>query len=650
MMILKNKPQKVQLQLTLKFSIFFIILSGFIYLYFVREFEEDTCKLFKAKAKIILNYLEQNPESFWLKKIQGRDKLPELLHINEADYCVILDNNGKMVDVFNINSAEEHLYIKTKNSESISLNKSLYKVVLPITVNRMVVGKLYIGFKSAAIVEELNKKTLLLALFSLIILLFGIIFTYFLSSISFRPLRKIISDLDTTINREERPTINEFKNNEFGVLAKKVNTIRNQLDKSSFKAYNMNKKWEESIRKNVYELQSEINRRKKVQSFLINSDKQFKTLFERAPIGMIITTNNGTIISVNKSFSETLGYRTEEIIGNPIKKFFFDNDSLKYKPIYKLLKEAINIDMESLLIKKDGSHILAIVKSVTITDEAGRPVKSLVQFLDITEIRKTEDELTIALEKAKESDRLKSAFLAQMSHEIRTPLNVILVSIPILSDEIGSDNEDTQAIIQSVDSAGKRLHRTIDMILSLSAIQSGNYKPEFETFDPVVELKKLCGEFKSLANEKGLKMIFESTCSDSLITADKYTVNQIFQNLIGNAVKYTHQGYVKVSITDVDENKIVVKIEDTGIGMNDDYINDMFSPFSQEDVGQKRNYEGNGLGLALVKKYVELNKASIGVQSKKNKGSVFSVTFNKHLGVDLLNENTRIPEAINSKG
>ncbi|MEE9448863.1 MAG: HAMP domain-containing sensor histidine kinase, partial [Ignavibacteriaceae bacterium] len=216
-------------------------------------------------------------------------------------------------------------------------------------------------------------------------------------------------------------------------------------------------------------------------------------------------------------------------------------------------------------------------------------------------------------------------------------------------DEIGSDDEDTQVIIQSVDSAGKRLHRTIDMILSLSAIQSGNYKPDFETFDLVNELKELTGEFKPLANEKGLNLISETTCSNSLVSADKYTVNQIFQNLIGNAMKYTHQGYVQVLINDVDENKIAVKIEDTGIGMNVDYINDVFSPFSQEDAGQKRNYEGNGLGLALVKKYVELNKASIEVQSEKNRGSVFSVIFNKHPGVDLLSENTTIPEAVNNR-
>jgi PAS domain S-box-containing protein len=513
----------------------------------------------------------------------------------------------------------------------------------------MVAGKLFIGFRSSEIAGELKERTLLLALFSVIILAIGIIFTYFLSSISFRPLRKIISTLDTSIKGNEVSSTDDIKKNEFSILAEKVNTIMDQLNKTSFEANNFNKKQEESLRKNMYELQSEIDRRKTVQTFLKNSEKQFKTLFERAPIGMVITANNGTIISVNKSFSETLGYRTEEITGYPIKRIFSDNDSLKYKPLYKLLKEAVNVDMESPLIKKDGSQIFAIVKSFAITDEAGRPVKTLIQILDITEIRKTENELTIALDKAKESDRLKSAFLAQMSHEIRTPLNVILASIPILSDELGTDDEDVLAIIQSVDSAGRRLHRTIDMILSLSAIQSGNYKPDFEMFDPVNELKELSGEFKTLANEKGLNLIFETACSNSLINADKYTVNQMFQNLIGNALKYTHQGYVNVLVTDVDENKIAVKIEDTGIGMSADYVNDVFSPFSQEDTGQKRNYEGNGLGLALVKKYVELNKASIEVHSKKNKGSVFSVTFKKHHRVDINNEKPRISKAINNK-
>jgi signal transduction histidine kinase len=105
----------------------------------------------------------------------------------------------------------------------------------------------------------------------------------------------------------------------------------------------------------------------------------------------------------------------------------------------------------------------------------------------------------------------------------------------------------------------------------------------------------------------------------------------VFQNLIGNAVKYTQRGHVKVTIDDYEENKLVVKIEDTGIGMAEKYLKNLFTPFSQEDAGQTRKYEGNGLGLALVKEYVTLNKGQISVQSEKGKGSVFSVVFEKKL-------------------
>ena len=133
-----------------------------------------------------------------------------------------------------------------------------------------------------------------------------------------------------------------------------------------------------------------------------------------------------------------------------------------------------------------------------------------MQIIDISEIKQTQNELQNALEKARESDRLKSAFLAQMSHEIRTPLNVILVSIPLLADEIGSKDQELSDILYSVGSAGKRLHRTIDMILSMSAIQSGNYKPEYEKVTLEKEIKILSEEFKSLAEEKALELKFEN--------------------------------------------------------------------------------------------------------------------------------------------
>jgi signal transduction histidine kinase len=303
-----------------------------------------------------------------------------------------------------------------------------------------------------------------------------------------------------------------------------------------------------------------------------------------------------------------------------------------------MIMENDNLDVECNLSKRDGRKITALIKTIKVNDEDGEPINTLLQVLDITQIKKVQAELIHALDKAKESDRLKSAFLAQMSHEIRTPLNVILPSIPILADEIGDKDKELVTILNAVGNASKRLQRTIDMILSMSAVQSGNYKARFETFSLAEDLENLTEEFKPVVDEKRLKLSFINTSSNPEISADRYTVGQVFQNLLGNAVKYTHSGQINVTIEDSGQNKIIVKIKDTGIGISEKYLKNLFSPFSQEDAGQTRKYEGNGLGLALVKEYVTLNKGQISVQSEKNKGSVFSVVFERKLIVSSFEE------------
>jgi signal transduction histidine kinase len=290
-----------------------------------------------------------------------------------------------------------------------------------------------------------------------------------------------------------------------------------------------------------------------------------------------------------------------------------------------------SLDLECKLTKKDGRKITALLKTMRIDDENGERINTLLQVLDISHIKMVQSELVNALDQAKESDRLKSAFLAQMSHEIRTPLNVILPSIPILADEVGDKDKEMVSILDAVANASKRLQRTIDMILSMSAVQSGNYKANFDTIDLGEDLKNLTQEFKPITKEKGLELIFTNNSSNSEISADRYTIGQVFQNLIGNAVKYTQSGKIIVSVNDHGENKLIISVEDTGIGISEKYLKNIFSPFSQEDAGQTRKYEGNGLGLALVKEYVTLNKGQISVQSEKNKGSVFSVVFDKKL-------------------
>lgn len=626
-----QKPQKLQFSLTIQFAVFFIVVAGLIYYYFSQKFEEEVLDKFKFKAAMLTKFLEQNPQFFWTNKIDDKTTMIQLMFLNDVSYLVLENNKGELVDAVNLDMAEHYLYVRADENDNISFDESIYRVVLPVNQNNIQQGKAYLGFNAGTIATELKRKTLLTALFSLAILLAGMVFTFFLSSISFRPITKLISALSKADIKEQKLLLSKFKNNEIGIIAQKIYEILNELDKSSSEVNNLNEKLKDVFRDKIYELDVEINQRKRAETFLKKSEEQFKLLFENAPIGMFIISNDGKALKANKAFCNTIGYDFHEIIGAHIKYIFSGNKSGDVKSTFQLILENESLDTECNLIKRDGRKITVILKAIKISDDSGELKHTLIQVLDITAIKSAQSDILLALDKAKESDRLKSAFLAQMSHEIRTPLNVILPAIPIIADELNNKDEEILSILNSVENAGKRLQRTIDMILSMSAVQSGNYKPRFENFNLADDLKNLSKEFISITKEKGLQLFFSNSCSDSEIAADRYTVNQIFQNLIGNAVKYTHKGHITISVEDYQKGKVIVKIEDTGIGISSKYIKNLFAPFSQEDTGQTRKYEGNGLGLALVKEYVRVNNGEINVQSEKNKGTVFSVVFDKKI-------------------
>jgi signal transduction histidine kinase len=251
----------------------------------------------------------------------------------------------------------------------------------------------------------------------------------------------------------------------------------------------------------------------------------------------------------------------------------------------------------------------------------------LVVIRDITEKKIHEDELKKAKEEAEKSNRLKSEFLAQMSHEIRTPINAMLSFTSLLKDEISSEiDEDLKESFDIISNAGNRLIRTIDLILDMSDVQAGTYDYNPQNVDINEVLKKLIAEFSLTAKTKGLTLKSNLCNNSSVITVDEYTIRQIFANLIDNAIKYTNEGYVEV-ITYFNEDKLVAEVADTGIGINEENKSLIFEPFRQEYQGYSRRFEGNGLGLALVKNYCEMNKAHIEVESKKGFGSKFRVIF-----------------------
>ncbi len=287
------------------------------------------------------------------------------------------------------------------------------------------------------------------------------------------------------------------------------------------------------------------------------------------------------------------------------------------------------------LNEKELKYKTDLEKLVEIRTQELKELNSSLQN-DIVERKKIEQELKNAVERVEKSEKIKSDFLAQMSHEIRTPINTILSFSSLIKDELSQHaDEELSYGFSGIQSAGNRLIRTIDLILNMSDIQLGihEYIPkEIDICNDIIE--NLIIEYKIQLSEKKLDINYFNKTTDTKIIADSYTVNQIFANLLHNAIKYTLKGSITIECNRNSKNEFMVSIIDTGVGISEEYFPKLFEEFTQEDEGYTRKFEGNGLGLALVKKYCDLNNAEIIVESKKGEGSKFTVIFKKTYGLN----------------
>ncbi len=303
----------------------------------------------------------------------------------------------------------------------------------------------------------------------------------------------------------------------------------------------------------------------------------------------------------------------------------------KYNPGYKNIPHSFVGVPLKLKEKMIGAIIIKDFNGTRYTNENKEVLEIIASHINsVLERKKYEEELIKARKKAEESAKLKSEFLAQISHEIRTPLNSILSFSSLIKDELKDViSDELNETFEFIERGGNRLTRTIELILNISKIKNQQYKIDLSETDITDDiLYPLFNELKTKAEDKGLTLELIKPKKKLKLVLDQYSVSQLFMNLIDNAIKYTNKGSVKIKPFVNEFGKIQVDIIDTGIGISEEYMPQMFEAFSQEEQGYTRSYEGIGLGLSLVKSYADLNNAEIKVQSEKNKGSVFSVIFN----------------------
>ncbi len=359
------------------------------------------------------------------------------------------------------------------------------------------------------------------------------------------------------------------------------------------------------------------------------SEEQLKLLslsINQSNSGIVITDLQGNIEYVNDTFCSLTGYSKEEIIGkNPkfLKSGYTSQET--YKQLWESITSGRQWSGEFLNKRKDGTLYWESARISPVKNEEGIITNFIGIKDDITKLKKLLDEIKIAKAKAEETSRLKTNFLANMSHELRTPLVGILGCASMIAED--TKEPLTQELANIINKSGQRLHETLNAILDLTRVETETLPVDLKPVDILPIIKTTYELFINEAKIKGLSFYFDVDEEEIIALADLNLLKSVLSHLISNAIKYTETGGVSVRAF-TNENKVIIKVVDTGIGIPDSYQEIIFEPFRQVSEGYNRQFEGSGLGLTLTKKYVRMMNGRIWFNSKLGEGSAFFVELN----------------------
>jgi len=375
----------------------------------------------------------------------------------------------------------------------------------------------------------------------------------------------------------------------------------------------------------------DITEKKQVQWSLERLTRQNELILKSVGDGIFGVNLEGEITFYNPSALKMTHFSEDELEGKSLHEVLNlvpeeGSSHAQDYPLYQVFQDGqAQSKYEEVFWTKDGSALLAEYICTPIYEDE-KIVGAVVTFRDILRRKRVEEALVQAKEEAERANRAKSDFLSRMSHELRTPLNSILGFAQILEmDKIDRLTPRQKPWVSQVRKAGDHLLELINEILDLARIESGKMTVSMENVDVVPLMKEVLVLIMPMSKERKIKLVNMVSIPSLVVFGDRVRLKQVFLNLLSNAVKYNiENGIISIYYRKTSEGKIRISIEDSGIGVSKDKIDDLFEPFARLDADDSE-VEGSGIGLTITRRLVEQMRGNIFVKSTLDKGSCFTL-------------------------
>jgi len=576
----------------------------------------DLVKENKKSNNVIHQYIRMVEDAvaqavFYVDETYAQNIINGLLDYQPIRKIIILDEYGKIFSEGKNCDTEENNHIAFLRR--FYKNTQIYTTTLNSKLYDKSIGQLIITVDPYLALESFINRSGILILSGFIrnIILAFILMIIFYYSLT-HPLKKIVQKL-SSVNISKPadhlvPIPKSHKFDELGLLTQVINKVLIRFDKS-------------------------LKQRDSAETALRQSEIKYRNIFENSLSGIFQCTQEGQFIVVNQSLAKLFGFESVDAFLSQVTNVykFLSLDQAVEKQLEALIQSHTLIkDFEIKVQRHDLQWIIILINAKPILDDYNNLLYYEGTVDDITD-KKRAIELVLAKEKAEATTKAKSEFLANMSHEIRTPMNGVIAAADLALKEDMSLT--LKKYLNIIHSSGYALLGIINDILDLSKIEAGKLEIESVHFNLEYVIQKITNQFIAKLAEKEIELIVDlDTHIPKNLIGDPLRIQQVITNLISNAMKFTEiNGLITLKVRQTndfpnikdDYLAIHFSVKDTGIGMKQEFITNLFQPFTQADASTTRKYGGTGLGLTICKQLVELMDGTIWVESEIGKGSCF---------------------------